>query len=143
MTINLEIGGMRQLKGWVSLDNRTGINFNIITDEIPFPDERLDNVYMTHVIEHIPISCAEIVFRKIFQKLKKGGKFRVVCPDLEVILKAYLEKDISIFNNPSYQLGTVPHEYMRLGIGGCVVGQITTSTIGDENDSLSLFKKKK
>lgn len=141
MTVKIEIGGMRNMEGWIALDNRSDSNFNIITDEIPVPDNSVEYLYMSHVIEHIPLSCSENVIKKIFQKLTPGGKLRIVCPDLEVILQAYLKRDTSIFNNPAYQLGTVPQDYLRLGIGGCIVGQISTSILNDENDSY-LFAKK-
>lgn len=141
MSTKIEIGGMRNMEGWLSLDNRSESNFNIITDEIPVPDESVEYFYMSHVIEHIPISCAESVFRKIFNKTIQGGKLRIVCPDLEVILRAYFEKDTRVFNNPAYQLGTVPYDYSRLGLGGCVVGQISTSIVNDENDSYLFVRK--
>lgn len=133
-SLKIEIGGMRHMDGWICLDNRHN-DFNIITDEIPVPDESVEYFYMSHVIEHIPLPCAESVFKKIYKKLKPGGKIRIVCPDLEIILKAYMDKNIDIFNNDLYQLGTVPQFYKKLGIGACVLSQINTATIGDENDS--------
>ena len=93
-------------------------------------------------IEHIPIVCAESVFKKIFSKLKFGGKLRLVCPDLEIILQAYFDKKYDIFNNPKYQLGTVPESYTKLGIGGYVMAQLTTGFVNDENDSYLFCKRK-
>ena len=68
--MKIEIGGMRSIPGWLSLDNRE-MDFNIITDELPVDDESVDYLYMSHVIEHIPIVCAESVFKKIFSKLDR------------------------------------------------------------------------
>jgi hypothetical protein len=138
--MKLEIGGMRKMEGWLSIDNRE-MPFNIISHELPLDDHSLEYVYMSHVIEHIPVACSKSIFSKIYKKLKLGGKLRVVCPDLEIILNAYIKNDMSIFNNKEYQLGTVPKEYMDLGIGGCVISQITTGVVGDDNDSY-LFTKR-
>jgi hypothetical protein len=138
--MKIEIGGQRNIDGWLEINNRPGEqgpNFNIVTDDfeqIGVIDDSVEYFYMSHVIEHIPIVCAENVFRKMFKKLKQGGKLRIVCPDLDFILKAYLEKDFSVFNNDKYHLGTVPESYQRLGIGGYVMAQLTTGTF-DENDS--------
>jgi len=141
MTLNVEIGGSFQRNGWINLENRIK-DFNIITDDLPFDDGTVDQFYMSHVIEHIPIICSFHVVKKIYDKLKIGGKYRIVCPDLEVITRAYIDKDVSIFNNPEYQLGTVPKEYMMLGPGGCFMAQINTSSpTNDDNDSYLYSKR--
>lgn len=137
--MNIEIGGMRTIPGWLSFDNRT-MDFNLITDELPVDDNSVSYIYMSHVIEHIPIACVENIFNKLYKKLLSGGKLRIVCPDLEVILKAYFEKNTSIFNNPAYQLGTVPQDHARLGIGGHVLSQFVTS-FEDEGDTFLYTKK--
>jgi predicted SAM-dependent methyltransferase len=135
--MKIEIGGQRRMPGWTEMNNRPdepGPNFNIITDEFDIPDNSVEYFYMSHVIEHVPIICAEKVFRKFFGKLKSGGKLRILCPDLEFILKCYIEKDTTPFNNNQYHLGTVTPEYMRLGIGGMVMCQMTSGSF-EENDS--------
>lgn len=142
--MKIEIGGQRNMPGWTEYNNRDsepGENFNIVTDEFNLPNNSVEYFYMSHVIEHIPIVCAERVLTKFYKKLKPGGKLRIVCPDLEILLKAYFDKDYSIFNNPNYQTGTVPESYKVLGIGGYFMAQITTGGF-DENDSY-LFTAKK
>jgi predicted SAM-dependent methyltransferase len=135
--MKIEIGGQRNMPGWTEYNNRDsepGENFNIITDEFNLPDNSVEYFYMSHVIEHIPIVCAEKVLTKFYKKLKDGGKLRIVCPDLEILLKAYFDKDYSIFNNPNYQVGTVPEFYKILGIGGYFMAQVTTGVF-EESDS--------
>lgn len=136
--MKIEIGGQRKIPNWVEFNNRPdeqGPNFNIITDELPVEDGSVEEFYMSHVIEHIPIPCVESVITKMYNKLKEGGKLRILCPDLEFILTAYLNKDHSVFNNNDYHLGTVPEYYTKLGIGGKVICQFITGTVGDVNDS--------
>jgi predicted SAM-dependent methyltransferase len=136
--MKIEIGGQRNIPGWTELNNRadeSGPNFNIITDEFDIPDNSVDYFYMSHVIEHIPIINAENVLRKMFSKLKTGGKLRITCPDMEIILKAYVNKDKTIFNNQTWQTGTVPEYYTRLGIGGYVISQFMTGQINENSDS--------
>jgi SAM-dependent methyltransferase len=142
MNLNVEIGGSFTRNGWINLENRIH-NFNVITDNLPFENNSVDYFYMSHVIEHIPVICAYDVAKKLYEKLKPGGRLRIICPDLEVIIKAYINKDISIFNNEKYQLGTVPEKYRNLGIGGCLVSQIVTATNPDDDNDSYLFSKRK
>jgi len=142
MSLRIELGGMRNMAGWVSLDNRSNCDFNIMTDEIPVPDNEVEYFYMSHVFEHIPVPYAGIVLKKIYNKLKPGGKIRIVTPDLEAIVKAYNEKDMSVFNSPNHQFGTVHPDYAGLGRGGCLIAQVSSATIGDENDTY-LFSKRR
>lgn len=138
--VNIEIGGKRKMPGWTELNNRDG-NFNIITDEFQIPDNSVDYFYMSHVIGHIPIPCAESVLKKMYNKLKVGGKLRIVTPDLEVILKAYLEKKDIYGPTTGYQVGTPPQEYARLGLGGKTMGTLMTAKIHEDGDTF-LFDKK-
>ncbi len=124
--MNIEIGGKRTLEGWRDMSNRGG-GFNIITDEFDMPDDSVDNFYMSHVIEHIPVACAPKVCTKMLRKLKKGGKLRLLTPDLKQIAQAYVNNDIDKFSNDSYQWSSISPIYNRLGIGGCFLSQILST----------------
>ena len=57
------------------------------------PDESCDVVFCSHVFEHIPHIRLPMVISEINRVLKPGGVFRMLTPNLEVLAKAYVEKD--------------------------------------------------
>ena len=129
--MNLEIGGQRYLKDYKNLGTRDN-GFNIILQDIPINDNSLDNIYWSHVIEHIPPAHIEDIFRKFYKKLKIGGCLRTVCPDLEQMVEAYINNDVTSLKNKLF--GTSPIHYEKLGVGGLFVSKICTTHKYDIND---------
>jgi len=119
--IKVEIGGgNRKLDGWVNLDHHLN-NFDIMFDEIPIEDNSVRVFYMSHVIEHIPMCKARECMAKIRKKLKKGGRLRIVCPDLKQMVEAYIR------NDPDYFIKappTIDKSHAELGIGGMLLNSI-------------------
>ena len=144
--MKLEIGGQRSLPGWLNLGQRD-TNFNIITQEIPFDDNSLEEFYWSHVIEHIAPVYIKAVVTQIYNKLKVGGKMRTVCPDLRAMAEAYISNDLDAFDRTKEphrnHWGSFFGTYKELGIGGAFVAQIcyTQDTDGDENILISGDKK--
>jgi SAM-dependent methyltransferase len=62
---------------------------------IPYPDNTVDAVYHSHVIEHIDRSSVEAFMREVRRVLKPGGIQRIVAPDLEALARSYLADLIS------------------------------------------------
>ncbi len=58
---------------------------------IPFADETFDVVYHSHVLEHFPKAWGEFFLQECLRVLRPGGLLRVVVPDLENIVRAYLQ----------------------------------------------------
>lgn len=58
---------------------------------IPFADESVSAVYHSHVLEHIDREHADGFMAEIHRVLRPGGLQRVVVPDLEVLVRRYLE----------------------------------------------------
>ncbi len=58
---------------------------------IPFPDNHFGAVYHSHVLEHFSKSDAPKFLSECFRVMKPGGVLRVVVPDLERIVRDYLE----------------------------------------------------
>lgn len=115
-------GGDKPRKGFMSFDSRQG--FNVIFDELPVEDNSVDLIYMSHIIEHIPIYIAREVVSRLHKKLKPGGKIRILCPDMEKIIKAYVEKDFEAFERHNNHWGTVRPLERSLGIGGYFLSQL-------------------
>ncbi len=79
---------------WVNVDfHKTGehvIAYNLING-IPFEDESFDVVYHSHLLEHFPKRFAPLFLKECYRVLKPGGIIRIVVPDLEQIVRIYLE----------------------------------------------------
>lgn len=61
---------------------------NIITG-LPLPDNSIDHLYCSHVLEHLALEDFRAALRNSYRLLKPGGVFRFVLPDLEGLIKDY------------------------------------------------------
>jgi predicted SAM-dependent methyltransferase len=97
LKVNLGSGG-RGITGWVNLDisrRQKDLTFPWdIRRRLPFKDGQVARIFAEHVIEHlefrrdIPHLMAEFI-----RVLQPGGRVRIVVPDAERWLKAYVTKD--------------------------------------------------
>ena len=141
--MKIEIGGQRNLNGWINLGVRDN-DFDIILDDIPYSDNSVDEFYWSHVIEHIPTVCIYSVIQKMYEKLKPNGKLRTVCPDMKSICKAYLNEDEKAFTSGINHWSSYNQHYERLGIGGLFLAQIANSHLPESStDENIVFSKSK
>lgn len=70
------------------------INYDLF-DRNPFPIESdlAEVVYTSHVIEHIDNDSVKKLFSEAYRILKRGGVFRITCPDAYLHYLAYKNKD--------------------------------------------------
>lgn len=104
-SINLNIGSSDySIPGFTNLDlpsewygraqeRNTYIPFNAVTDELPFAPESVDNIYLSHVVEHLPDQVVKKLLLNSFAVLKPGGVIRICTPDAKFLWK------ISTFSN--------------------------------------------
>lgn len=59
--------------------------------KLPIPEASFDLVYSSHFLEHIPRSQTLAFLEECHRVLRPGGTIRLVLPDLESIVLAYLE----------------------------------------------------
>ena len=81
--------------GWINLDKPSDwyatrqttpfIPYDARTDALPFPDDSIDVVYCSHVIEHLELQHCQNLFFEVNRVLKSGGVFRLCCPDAEFL----------------------------------------------------------
>lgn len=94
--VNLNIGcGRYIIKGLINLDYHSEayygskkfkhIHYDMRNDLIPFDDNCVDNIYCSHVIEHIETKHVKKFLHECFRVLKKDGVLRIVCPDAEYL----------------------------------------------------------
>ena len=101
---NLNIGsGDYHLTDFISLDLDSEryhkndkdkyISYDIRKDLLPFSNSEVDNIYISHVIEHIENNFVQTLFDECFRVLKKGGVLRIATPDAKFLY------DVSLFDN--------------------------------------------
>lgn len=109
--LNLNVGaGGYEIDGFESLDFysahyygsrqdflRHRIEYDMRKDPLPFADGSVDNIYVSHVIEHVETTCVERFFREAWRVLKPGGVLRVACPDARFL------HTVSTFENGYYR----------------------------------------
>ena len=141
MNKKLEIGEANpRFEGW---DSVSLPEFNIILSDLPYEDGSLNEVYWSHVLEHIPYCNIESVVTGIYNKLETGGKFRTVCPDMRKIVEAYMNDDISQFERGKNHWGSLSLRgiYPKLGVGGMMMSQFIGSEKVDAKGFTKLFIK--
>ena len=86
--------GNRFHPDWINVDLYS-TNDNVIsadiTEGVPFQDGLFKFVYSSHLIEHLNVESAKKLLQECFRVLETDGIIRVVAPDLEKIVRIYLE----------------------------------------------------
>ncbi len=82
-------------------------NFNLDYDfdlseqnKFPLDDNSLNNVYTSHLIEHLTNPDVNFLFKDVYRLLKKDGVFRITCPDIDILYDGIFQEDKNNFNNP-------------------------------------------
>jgi len=65
--------------------------------KMPFDSNSIDYIYASHFLEHFKNFEAKEIIKDCYRILKGGGIIRIVVPDLELLVKKYLEKDFDYF----------------------------------------------
>jgi SAM-dependent methyltransferase len=90
--------GSAQLDGWVNIDvwpSQLSLDFRW---GLPFGDTSAERVYLSHTLEHLPYPTGVMeLLREIHRVLRPGGKIRIVVPDIEAAIKAYVANDRRFF----------------------------------------------
>lgn len=81
--LKLNIGaGDTSIPGFTNLDIKTGTN----AIKLPYADGSVDEVYASHVLEHIHHSRTNDTLREWVRVLRPGGRISVAVPDIEALL---------------------------------------------------------
>lgn len=85
--------GQKYHKDWINIDfvsnSRDVIQHNLL-DGIPINDNDVDLVYHSHVLEHFSKERGDYFIKECYRILKVNGVIRIAVPDLETIVKEYL-----------------------------------------------------
>ncbi|WP_062307740.1 class I SAM-dependent methyltransferase [Polynucleobacter sinensis] len=70
----------------------SNVEYGDITKGLPVNNNSCDAVYCSHVLEHLSLKDCKIALINTYKILKPGGVFRLVLPDLEYLIRIYIEK---------------------------------------------------
>ena len=99
--MKLNIGGMKKKEGWKIMNIQTGgeagyspdkndIDFiGDITDLSQFDDNSIEEIYASHIVEHVPQMQVEETLKGIYRVLKDNGKFYVSVPDMDILCRQW------------------------------------------------------
>lgn len=62
-----------------------------VTNKIPVPNQSVEIIYSSHMLEHLDLSEVEMFLTEVKRILIKGGILRLAIPDLEKFINRYLE----------------------------------------------------
>lgn len=86
----LNIGaGPTRLAGYEPWDIKDGR----VACPLDVPDGSLEEIYASHVLEHVSHRLTLTVLRDWFRALQPGGRLRVAVPDFDQCVRLYLAKD--------------------------------------------------
>ena len=95
--LNVDVGGAkneRSLHGmWKILDILKHVDYVYDLNSgkpLPFKKGEVDNFYCSHTLEHIYPNLTVFVLTEMRRSLKKGGRIRVIVPNVEYAIKVYL-----------------------------------------------------
>ena len=95
--MKLHIGGESIKDGWkiLNIQPKEGIDFiGSITDLSQFTPDSFNEVYASHVFEHIMLRDALKTLRGIYRILKPTGKLYLSVPDLDILCRMFIEPSV-------------------------------------------------
>jgi predicted SAM-dependent methyltransferase len=110
--MKLHIGGEEVKTDWkiLNISNKPGVDYiGDISNLSQFTDNSFEEIYASHVVEHVPQSKVLEMFQGIHRILQPGGKFYISVPDLDVLCHTFI--------NPSAS-PDIKFHVMRMMFGG-------------------------
>ena len=114
---NIEFVTPGYAEKYKSLPANTDIAHDLTANKpLSIDSETIEAAYTSHVIEHLQDEHVAYVFADTYRVLKPGGVFRITCPDIDLYIRAFLDKDLSFFHYRDH------YHYVDLGINESVAG---------------------
>ena len=61
------------------------VEYDLRKDDLPFKNNIIDNIYASHILEHIEDIYVIKFLKESFRVLKPSGVLRIVCPDAKFL----------------------------------------------------------
>ena len=68
----------------------SNVEYGDITAGLPIADDSVELMYCSHILEHITLDELRQALQNCYRYLQPGGIFRMVLPDLEILVQQYL-----------------------------------------------------
>ena len=110
--MKLHIGGKIQKDDWkiLNIQNKEGVDFvGDISDLSQFGDNSIDEIYASHIVEHVNQKNIKKTLSGIYRVLATKGKVYISVPDMDVLCRIFIAKDAPI---------KVKFHIMRMMFGG-------------------------
>ncbi|MEO9945561.1 methyltransferase domain-containing protein [Paraglaciecola sp.] len=123
--VNLNVGaGGAPIDAFINLDVTSDwynqhhqdldfVEYDIRKDNLPYNDSTVDNIYCSHVIEHIENDAVERFLENSYRKLKPDGVLRIACPDAEFLYKTCLFDNDFWFWRRDWFRQNFPQKYLN------------------------------
>ena len=92
--MKLHIGGKQIKDGWkiLNIQKNDGVDFvGSISDLSQFDDNSIEEIYASHVVEHVDQKNIKKTLEGIYRVLKNDGKFYISVPDLDVLCRIFID----------------------------------------------------
>lgn len=116
--LRLHVGGKQPKEGWKILNIMPGPHVDYVgncTCLTQFADNSVDEVYASHVLEHLGFRTElPMALKEIWRILKPGGVFRVSVPDLKCLCKLFVHPQVPMderFSLMLHMFGAQEDEY--------------------------------
>jgi predicted SAM-dependent methyltransferase len=115
-----------------------------IRKRLPFTDGSASRVLAEHVLEHLDFATDALnVAREVWRVLEVGGRFRVIVPDCERHLRAYIQGSCEGWQELGWDLSAMPADiHTPMHIINHVFHQGGEHLFGYDFDTLELLLKK-
>lgn len=110
--IRLNIGGSERADGWDVLNIIPGPHVDYVgdcRDLSRFADNSVDQIYASHVLEHVGFSDGERALKEWHRVLAPGGALMVSVPDIETLSTLFLKDGLTFVQK---------FELMKMMFGG-------------------------
>ena len=92
--MKLHIGGKQIKDGWkiLNIQKNDGVDFvGSISELSQFDDNSIEEIYASHVVEHVDQKNIKKTLEGIYRVLKNDGKFYISVPDLDVLCRIFID----------------------------------------------------
>ena len=92
--MKLHIGGEQKKDGWkiLNIQKKDNVDFiGNITDLCQFENNSIEEIYASHVFEHVLQSEVNKTLKGIHRVLGDGGKFYVSVPDMDILCRMFID----------------------------------------------------
>ncbi len=110
--MKLNIGGEEPKNEWkiLNIQNKPHVDFvGDISDLSQFGDNAIEEIYASHVLEHVSQIKMLQTLKGIRRVLRPGGKFYISVPDLDILCHTFINPIITL---------DIKYHVMRMMFGG-------------------------